>query len=455
MDSDNSIQSVDCCIVGGGPGGVVLGLLLARQGVSVLLLEAHQNFDRDFRGDTVHPSTVKLLDHIGLLDQLLALPHAASLDFPFHYPDGSISPLPSQRDRARRPVSYQVPQHLLLDMLVREAQRYPTFRVAMGARVDDLVHAGDGVCGVRYTSANARHEVRAAVVVGADGRFSKVRQLAGVPLHGRGEPMDVLWFRLPKAASDPERAAGLYFGTHGQVVVMNRPDGWQVGYVFAKGAYQRLRAAGLDALRRSVVDLAGWLGDRIDRLEDWRQTSLLSVESARVERWYAPGLLLIGDAAHVMTPVGGVGINYAIQDAVVAANILGPGLLNGTLRTADLARVQRRRELPTRLMQALQRRMTQFSGDGTPQLRPPLPQRLIMAFPPVAELRRRLIAYGGWTPEPLHAPIAYHPQTPGGLRALAQAAASGLWTAICQVDPRAFVLFGLPYVAPWPATTDE
>jgi 2-polyprenyl-6-methoxyphenol hydroxylase-like FAD-dependent oxidoreductase len=443
MDNDDAIQTVDCCIAGGGPAGVVLGLLLARQGVSVLLLEAHENFDRDFRGDTVHPSTVALLEQIGLLDKLLALPHAAMLDFPFHYPDGSISPPPTERDRARQPHSYQVPQHLLLDMLVGEARRYPTFRVAMGARVDDLLHDGGVVCGVRYTAADGKHEVGASLVVGADGRFSKVRQLARNPLLGHGEPMDVLWFRLPKTASDPKRAAGLYLGAEGQLVVMDRPDGWQVGYVFAKGAYRRLRTAGLEALHRSVVDQAGWLADRIGTLQDWRQTSLLSVDAGRVERWYVPGLLLIGDAAHVMTPVGGVGINYAVQDAVVAANILSPRLLNGTLRTADLASVQRRRELPTRLMQAMQRLMTPFSRDGRPQLGPPFRLRVGMSFPPVAEIRRRLIRYGGWRPERLRDLAS---QERPGRRAiaahLATKIARGVWSAMTQIDPRVMMVLG-------------
>jgi 2-polyprenyl-6-methoxyphenol hydroxylase-like FAD-dependent oxidoreductase len=240
MDCDHDVQTVDCCIAGAGPAGVVLGLLLARQGVNVLLLEAHQTLDREFRGDTVHPSTVKLLEQIGLLDKLLALPHTAVMDFPFHYSDGSISPPPTERERARSAYSYQVPQHLLLNMLAGEAQRYRTFDLVMGAKVDDLLRDTRGVCGVRYTAADGQHRVLASVVVGADGRFSKVRQLAGMTLRGRGEPMDVLWFRLPKAASDPERAAGIYFGREGQVVVMDRPDGWQVGYVFAKGAYQRM-----------------------------------------------------------------------------------------------------------------------------------------------------------------------------------------------------------------------
>ena len=442
MNNNELTSSVHCCIVGGGPAGVVLGLLLARRGVEVLLLEAHQNFDRDFRGDTVHPSTVRVLQQLGLLDKLLSLPHAAVLDFPIHFPDGSISPPPTERDRARRPYSYQIPQHLLLDMLVNEAQRYSTFHVAMGARVDGLLYGAAGqVCGLRYRAADGSHEVRASLVVGADGRFSKVRQLAGLQLRTRGEPMDVLWFRLPKAAADPERATGIYFGTDGLVVIMDRPDGWQVGYVFAKGAYHRLRDDGLAALHAAVVSRVAWLADRVELLSDWRQTALLSVDAGRVDRWYAPGVLLIGDAAHVMTPVGGVGINYAVQDAVAAANVLGPRLLQGTPGVADLAQVQRRRELPTRLMQVLQRQMSPFTSDGQPKLQPPLFPRLLMALPPVADLRRRLIAFGGWRPERVEdpAPACRH-------RALEFAShlAAGLWNAMCAIDPRAFAIFGAP-----------
>jgi 2-polyprenyl-6-methoxyphenol hydroxylase-like FAD-dependent oxidoreductase len=447
MECEQDIQAVDCCIVGAGPAGVVLGLSLARQGVNVLLLEAHQNFDRDFRGDTVHPSTVKLLEQLGLLDKLLALPHAAILDFPFHYPDGSISPPPTERARARWPHSYQVPQHLLLNMLAGEAQRYPTFHLAMGAKVDDLLRDARGACGVRYTAADGQHRVRASVVVGADGRFSKVRQLAGMALRGRGEPMDVLWFRLPKAAPDPERAMGIYFGREGQVVVLDRPDGWQVGYVFAKGAYQRLRTAGIEALRRSLVEHAAWLVDRIGLLQDWQQTALLSIDAGRVKRWYAPGLLLIGDAAHVMSPVGGVGINYAVQDAVVAANILAPRLIDGTLRTADLAAVQRRREMPTRLMQALQRRMSHFPAAGQPRIKPPLAVRLVMDCPPVAELRRRLITFGGWRPETLR-DVRPRRQVKACFCAVAARAADAAWTALGQIDPRIYTMFGLPVHGP-------
>jgi 2-polyprenyl-6-methoxyphenol hydroxylase-like FAD-dependent oxidoreductase len=270
----------------------------------------------------------------------------------------------------------------------------------MGARVDGLIEQDGTVCGVRYFARNGNHTVHAALTVGADGRFSKVRQLAGMPLRPGSEPMDVLWLRLPHAATDPQRAHGLYPGGDGLLVVMDRGDAWQIGYVFAKGAYQRLRQAGLDAVRRSIADLAPWLGNRTDQLRDWQQTSLLSVEAGRVERWYRPGLILIGDAAHVMSPVGGVGINYAIQDAIVTSNIVGPRLLHGTLCAADLRAVQRRRELPTRLMQFLQAQMRpRFAESGAVATRPPVAVRWAMESPPIADLCKRLIAFGGWRPE--------------------------------------------------------
>jgi 2-polyprenyl-6-methoxyphenol hydroxylase-like FAD-dependent oxidoreductase len=452
MHEHNESRTVDCCIAGGGPAGVVLGLLLARQGREVLLLEAHQDFDRDFRGDTVHPSTVRLMEQLGLLDRMLELPHATMADFPFHYPDGSVSPPPNASQRSKHPYSYHIRQKLLLDLLVREARRYPSFHLVMGARVDGLIEQGDQVCGLHYTSADGVHEVHSPLVVGADGRFSKVRQLAGIRLVGSPGSIDVLWLRLPHGTADPERAQGLYLGRDGLLVVMDRGDDWQIGYVFAKGAYQRLRAAGLGALCQSIVELAPWFADRADHVPEWRQMSLLSVEAGRVKKWYRSGLMLIGDAAHVMSPVAGVGINYAIQDAIVTSNIVGPRLRQGTLRTADLAAVQGRRELPTRLMQFLQRRMQPtFEPSGRAQVSPPLPIRLLMDFPPVADLRRRLIAFGGWRPERVRELEPDRLPEVGlrdSVKRLARATGMAVWSALCQLDWRAFAVYG----GAWPAS---
>ncbi|MBV9327715.1 MAG: FAD-dependent oxidoreductase [Chloroflexi bacterium] len=397
-------DSVDCCIVGGGPAGVVLALLLVRQGVEVLLLEAQADFDRDFRGDTVHASTLHLLAQLGLLERFLDVAHAVGDDFPTHFPDGSISPRGAGRLPTAQP-TYRVPQARLLELLAGEAQRYPSFRLVMGGRVEDLIKCDGVVRGVRYRAPDGMHSVAATLVVGADGRFSKVRQSAGLPLVTSDEAMDVLWLRLPRGTGDPERAAGIYLGPpgHGPMVVADRAEAWQIGYLFPKGSLARLRADGLPALRAAITARAAWLADAVEHLQNWRQTSVLMVQAGRVPRWYRPGLLLIGDAAHVMSPVAGVGINYAIQDAVVAANLLGPRLRQGRVRTVDLASVQRRRELPTRLMQLFQHAMAHRVGTSSEPLHGARWLDRGFDLPPVRAVRERLIAYGGFRPEHVRA----------------------------------------------------
>jgi 2-polyprenyl-6-methoxyphenol hydroxylase-like FAD-dependent oxidoreductase len=390
----------DCCIVGDGPAGIVLALLLARQGVEVVLLEAHESFDRDFRGDTVHPATLELLEQLGLLDRVFELPHARMADFAFHFPDGSVSPPGRPRPGARHPHALQVPQARFLEMLVAEARRFPAFHLFTGARAEQLL-ARDGIIhGVRYRARDGSYEVHAKLVVGADGRFSKIRQLAGLQLAGTTESADVLWLRLPHGLTDPGRAAGMYLGQGEALVVVDHREDWQIAYIFPKGTYLGLRSAGLEALRRRIAELAPWLADRTHLLRGWGQTSLLVVQSGRVRRWYRPGLLLIGDAAHVMSPVAGVGINYAIQDAVAASNLLGPRLRRGEVHQRDLAAVQRRREWPTSLMQLFQRHMQPtILVAGLVAPRTPWTTRLLLGLPPIAALRGRLIDFGGLWPE--------------------------------------------------------
>jgi 2-polyprenyl-6-methoxyphenol hydroxylase-like FAD-dependent oxidoreductase len=387
----------------------MLALLLARAGVDVVLLEGHEDFEREFRGDTIHPSAMELLDELGLADRLLELPHtkAPTLTVSFGGDSavlGDAGPAEGvvladfRRLPTRFPYITLLPQARFLEFLTAEAAHYPSFRLEMGARVNDLLE--DGVVqGVGYRRGSGRHELGALLTVAADGRASTVRRLAGPGFEPvrTSPPMDVLWFRLPRRPGDPEQTMGR-FGPGHVLAMLYRGDHWQVGYIIRKGGYQRLRAEGLEALRRSVAELAPMFADRMGQLSDWKQVSLLSVESSRLRRWYKPGLLFIGDAAHVMSPVGGVGINYAIQDAVAAANLLVEPLRAGRLSLRDLARVQREREWPTRVIQLfqtiIQRRVLARVLTGPPPETIPRTLKLLSRTPGLRDLAPRLIAFG-------------------------------------------------------------
>ncbi|MGH8899522.1 MAG: FAD-dependent oxidoreductase [Egibacteraceae bacterium] len=393
----SQVQRTRCCIVGAGPGGAVLALLLARAGVPVTLLEAHDDFEREFRGDSIHPGTMELMEQLGLADRLLELPHTTISQLVVGSDSQSVTVADLRRLKTRYPFITLLPQARFLEVVTAEAQREPSFRLVMGAHVQELIEEGGVVRGVRYRAHGGWHEVRALLVVGADGRSSMVRRLAGMQPRTTSPPMDVLWFRLPRRPDDPEQGLGRFTG--GQIFgMLNREEYWQVAYVFPKGHYQQLRAAGLDAFRRSVGAGLPLLADRVEHLQDWRQISLLSVESSRLDRWYRPGLLLIGDAAHVMSPVGGVGINYAIQDAVVAADVLREPLQSGRMRLRDLHEVQRRREWPTRVIQAfqalVQRRMVQAGLDPDTPFTVPRGFRTLLRVPVLRDLPARLIAFG-------------------------------------------------------------
>ncbi|HKD80221.1 MAG TPA: FAD-dependent oxidoreductase [Candidatus Angelobacter sp.] len=351
-----TVETTGCCIAGGGPAGAMLGLLLARRGVPVTLLEMHRDFDREFRGDTVHPSTLEILDQIGLADRVHELRNSKVSAPTLLTTRGPFTPFDLSRLKTKYPYILMVHQKDLLNLLTQEAKRYPGFHLVMGANVTELVREDDVVRGVQYQTDDGVHEVRALLTVGADGRFSRVRHLAGIDPVRTSPPMDVLWFRLPHLPEDIDAPGGAFGGfARGHILGgFDRKDYWQAGFVIPKGSYQSLRAEGIDGLRRRIIEVEPRLAKHVESLTDWQQVSLLSVESSRCLRWWAPGLLLIGDAAHAMSPVGGLGINYAVQDAVVAANLLTKPLLDGRVTTDQLRAVQRKRQWPVRIIQAYQ-----------------------------------------------------------------------------------------------------
>lgn len=395
------IQNTDCCIVGGGPAGVVLSLLLARQGIAVVLLEAHQDFDRDFRGDTIHPSVMQIMEELNLSDRILQLPHTKMSRLNVHTADATVTLADFSHLNTRYPYIVMLPQVRFLNFITQEAEQYPNFTLILGANVQELITENGVVQGVRYRGQGGWHEVRATLTVGADGRYSKLRQLGGFQSVETSPPMDVLWFRLPR---QPEEFAGGMgrFGAGKIVVMLDRGEEWQLGYVIPKGEYQKLRAAGLATFKNSLIEVVPELNNRIEILQDWSQIAFLSVQSSLVKRWYRSGLLLIGDAAHIMSPVGGVGINYAIQDAVVTANILSKPLKNHHVEISDLAKVQQHRELPTRIIQAfqtlIQKRIFAPILTENQTFQPPL----ILRLPILRDLPARLIALGVF---PVHVQI--------------------------------------------------
>lgn len=391
------MSETTCCIVGAGPGGAILALLLARQGISVTLLEAHEDFDRDFRGDTIHPSVLHLMDEIGLADRLLQLRHSRIHTARFSTPDGPIVVADFRRIEDKFPYIMVTPQADFLEFITNEAKRYPSFQLLMGASAQELIEEEGIVRGVRYRSGDDWGEIRATLTVGADGRSSRIRRLAGFEPIKTSPPMDVLWFRIPREPNDPEGILA-YFGRGHGLVLLDRLTEWQVGFIILKGSFSQIRSAGLEALRKTISALLTEFPDRINHLQDWKQVAVLSVESSRVPTWYKPGLLLIGDAAHVMSPVGGVGINYAIQDAVVSANVLTEPLKNGTVTVDYLREVQRQREFPTRVIQwiqsQVQKRVIAAALRSDRPLQIPWPIRVLLHVPIIRDIPARIIAHG-------------------------------------------------------------
>lgn len=346
-------MNTQCCIVGGGPAGMMLGLILARAGVSVVVLEKHGDFLRDFRGDTAQPSTLVVLRDLGLLDRFLELPVQRTETLTVGAANGMFT-VGDYRGLKPFPYLALVPQWDLLNMLAEEGGRHPGYRLLMRTEGRELIEENGRVVGVRAAGPEGELEIRADLVVGTDGRHSTMRAAAGFEPRELGAPMDVLWFRLSRREDDMD-ATGGFVGKGQLMVMLDRGAYWQIGYVIPKGAAETLRARGLEAFRAQLTALAPFLADRVQEIQSVDELSLLAVQVDRIRQWHRPGLLLIGDAAHAMSPVGGVGVNVAIQDAVAAANILGPVLLAGRRpEESDLARVQKRREWPVRIMQRIQ-----------------------------------------------------------------------------------------------------
>ena len=386
-----------CAIAGGGPAGMMLGLLLARAGVEVVVLEKHADFLRDFRGDTVHPSSLEVIHELGWLEEFLRLPHQKARTLSAEIGETTVSFADFTHLPTRCGFVALMPQWDFLNFLAEKGARYPSFKLLMRTEVTDLVEEGGRIVGLKASTPNGPIEVRADLVVGADGRTSVVRERANLVVRELGAPMDVLWFRLSRSRADSDETMGRFDA--GRIfITINRGDYWQCGFVIPKGSLERMHQRGLPAFREEVGRLRPMLRDRVGEIADWDAAKLLTVRVDRLERWHQPGLLCIGDAAHAMSPVGGVGINLAIQDAVATANILAAPLRERRLQESDLRVVQRRRELPTRLIQGvqvlIQNRIISPLLGRSKTVAPPLPLRLLNAVPFLRRIPARLLGLG-------------------------------------------------------------
>jgi 2-polyprenyl-6-methoxyphenol hydroxylase-like FAD-dependent oxidoreductase len=397
-----------CCIAGGGPAGMMLGYLLARAGIDAVVLEKHKDFLRDFRGDTIHPSTLELMYELGILDAFLKLPHQEVREL-----SGQVgSETVVIADFTHLPTHCKfialMPQWDFLDFIAQRAKAYPSFHLAMETEAKELIEESGKIVGVRANAPGGPVEIRADLIVGADGRRSVVREAAGLKVIDLGAPMDVMWMRIGRKPDDPGQTFG-HIERGKMLVMLNREEYWQCAFVIPKGTAAEIHERGLPAFRNEILTLSPFFGNRLEELQDWNQVSVLTVTVDRLADWARPGLLCIGDAAHAMSPIGGVGINLAIQDAVAAAKILAPKLLRGAPTLEELRAVQKRRDFPTRATQGLQiaiqnNVISKIFSPGEP-LKLPWPLKLFNKAPYLRRFPARIVGVG-FRPEHIKSPVA-------------------------------------------------
>jgi 2-polyprenyl-6-methoxyphenol hydroxylase-like FAD-dependent oxidoreductase len=402
----NALITTKCCVAGGGPAGMMLGFLLARAGVDVVVLEKHGDFLRDFRGDTIHPSTLELMYELGLLDDFLKLPHQKLDRLTAQVGDERVRMVDLTHLPTHCKYIALMPQWDFLDFLAARGKRYKSFDLRMRAEAAGLIEEGGRVVGVRARTPEGELTIRADLVVGADGRHSTVREKAGFKGDDFGAPMDVLWFRLPREQPDETESFG-HIEAGVMMIMINRGDYWQCAFVIPKGGIDRVKTEGLEAFRNRVLMMSPFLADRVAGLKSWDDIKLLTVTVDRLRQWWRPGLICIGDAAHAMSPIGGVGINLAVQDAVAAANRLAAPLKAGTAGDDDLRAIQARRSFPVRFTQGLQlivqNQIIRRALSGTQQPKPPLLLRLFDLVPLLQRIPGRLLGVGV-RPEHIHTP---------------------------------------------------